>query len=573
MIKKFQQHHYQLDVIEQMARKFGPQVEDHAILKLPTGSGKTYVATKFLMDHFLTKGKKVLWVANRWAHINQFLKTLSDVKALNPGAQFKVVVVGEINNIVVKDLKFSPETLDDNYKTSGSVIYVSSIHTISSQIYKLDLYLKNKLDIAIFDEDHWGKNGGMRETVMDAIKGVSTLGLSATPVRPLLYDHKVDVIGHNYSYIKLADAKLLAKSVSTSVNTGITYTLGNKGLKKQEFNRMMKEVSINNVSRIEFIVNYYVRNINALGKTFIFCPNASNASYVASLLNQKLRNHPNFLCDAIISAGNTQQEYLKKIEAFRNHPGPGVLTSFGILCDGIDIPDLNSIFLTHETASDVKFAQMFGRGARTNDGQKMTFNLIDFQDNFLNGLVAKILSPDCPEFYGDKNFNPDHNREGDLSVESYIIPIRSVNVRNRDELEVSECLSKIQRLISEKIEIALTGKTDLKLAQIQEAMAKVITASLLVELKPFLFPKDISEMISKNYFDIGWDELEIMTSLVPFEGEIHSIRISILEKLIRFNGGKVNDRTLSSVFEAIGSDVGLVRQVIAMNQLEFQQVA
>ena len=154
------------------------------------------------MEHFLTKGKKVLWVANRWAHINQFLKTLSDVKALNPEVHFKVVVVGDIKNIVVKNLGFPLETLDDSYNISGPVIYVSSIHTIRNHIYKLVLSSENKLNIAIFDEDHWGKNGGMRESVLETIKGVSTLGLSATPVRPLLYDHKVDVIGHNYSYIR-----------------------------------------------------------------------------------------------------------------------------------------------------------------------------------------------------------------------------------------------------------------------------------------------------------------------------------------------------------------------------------
>ena len=564
--KLFKTIDYQEDVLQKLAVKFGPQIEEHAILKLPTGSGKTYVATKFLIDNYITKRGRVLWVANRWSHVNQFLKTLSDVKFFYPGLNFKVVIVGEKSNIIISHPGFELDKLDESQAFHDGVIYVSSINTISKQIKDLKNNLSKKLDLVVFDEDHWGKNGTMRTGVLEEISGVSSLGLTATPIRLNNSKEKIDVIGHQYSYIKLAEKELLAKAVNISVNTGITYTINQSGLKIQNFNKLIKGYSLNDHGRMEGIVDYYIKNIDSLGKTFIFCPNAANAEKISELLQEKTKNlQTNFISEAIISKkGSSQKEYLKKIEAFKGHTGPGVLTSIGILCDGVDVPDLQSVFITHSTNSDVKFAQMFGRGARTNDGKKKTFNLVDFKDNFLNGAVAKILNPLCPEFYGDNNSDPDSFGE-ELGSETNVLPFEIRSAKNQAEVETKSCLTKIKFLIVEKIERMSPKIKGMNVSQVKDSLSKVIVTSILIELHSDFFNEEVNDLIKNTYFDIEWDEMEILTSLVIFNGATESLKQSLDAKLSKFESCNLSGRTLNLFFEQLTSDQDFIQRIIGLH--------
>jgi superfamily II DNA or RNA helicase len=266
--KVFKSLYFQDEVHKQLMKKFCNQSQECGILKLPTGAGKTFVASKFVTERYLKNGERILWVAHRWTHINHFLKTLSDIKGQDPSIDFDVVLIGDIQNILRDNLTFKIEKYDSFVPTKATV-YISSTQSISRS-----LKVPSKLNLIIFDEDHWGKNGAMREKILWSGGGVATLGLTATPIRSN-YSQSPSIIGHEYSYLRLASEGYLAKAVSTIFNTKKTYIVDKQGLKKAQINRLIRNQSIKDVSRMEAVINFYASNMEFFGKTFIFCPNAS----------------------------------------------------------------------------------------------------------------------------------------------------------------------------------------------------------------------------------------------------------------------------------------------------------
>lgn len=544
--KIFKSLYFQDEVHNQLMNKFCNQGQECGILKLPTGAGKTFVATKFVIERYLKNGERILWVAQRWTHINHFLKTLSDLKRQDQSIDFDVVLIGDIQNILRDNLNFEIKKYDF-FVPSKATVFISSTQSISRS-----LKVPSKLNLIIFDEDHWGKNGAMREKILRSGGAVATLGLTATPVRSN-YSQSPSIIGHEYSYLRLASEGYLARAISTIYNTKKTYIVDKQGLKHHQINRLIRTQSIQDHSRMETVVNFYISNINFFGKTFIFCPSAAYAQRLASLIGEKLLSNGRTIpVDSIVSNRYKPFEYNEVIQKFKEYNGPAILTSFGILSDGVDIPDLKSIFILHKTGSDIKFAQMFGRGTRTDDGKKMTFNVVDFQDNIEDANIAKILSPTHDIYYSEAGFDPDSPI--DKYSDSIIMSLESLNYKS----EISLWRESFKSIMWDALK-KFNVDSNRKIVEVQDQLSTVMATFLIAKLSPTHFANEIQEVFNKRYFEMNWEDFEILATLMIPEknSTFFIIKAKIKNDTNTSLGNVINRLNLSRLIEVCFADFKL----------------
>lgn len=506
---------FQNDVLNQLFSKYrGGLEKQRAVLKLPTGSGKTYVAAKFILDNYIKNRKSVLWIANRWPHIEHFLSTVNTVIGEHHGINFRVCVIGD-HSPIMKTWHFGKPAhneIDPNIPT----IYVSSIQTLGSkrqgtiinrQEQRRELF--KICSLFIMDEAHWGAKKDARsefERLLDINSQISSLALTATPVKVPGYSY--EIIGQKYSYLRLANDGELAKSISYSIPTGRTYTINQEGLKPLEAAIIRKKLIASDMGRNKFIAERYKSFKDNFQKTIIFCSSTEQASAIARELSSE-----NFFAHAYHSESLKDKNNKDLLTNFRNLKGPGVLTSVGMLIDGIDIPDLNSIFFTYKTSSDIRFSQAFGRGTRTNGGTKMNFNFVDFNDNILDPNIARILHGDSG-FYGDDSFDGDeetkcHDTQVDEDLlDTYFVP---------DSTE-----TRLAKLIQSFVEVSRAEIQRANTVSYDAFTYQRIVSSLVTNLSTLMYFEFFENRFNSNLKSLAqligpsleWDDISALSSLI-----------------------------------------------------------
>lgn len=386
---KFQKPHkipYQLKAIEELKNQLQIQDPQKVILSLPTGAGKTYVAAQAIVDLYLRQGKRILWLSNKWIHLYQFIKTLEEKFESEISQKLTVQIITSDKNKIFNNTSLKVETI--NGPDGNPDITISTTSTLGriERRYQLLRILKS-VDILIIDEAHWGIDGVLRGQIeeMSRLAGVHTVALTATPKRGL---YNYSTICSEIKYLNLAhdEGKYLAKCIPISIPTQMVY----------------KEVPVEGISELEAqtsrlirisrdsdrnlqIANIYKNNKDKFGKTIIFCTTKYQANEIASYLD----------CPALHSDNDTEGELIR----FMNNEFD-VCTTVNQLKEGVDIPDLRTIFITYEVGSDISYAQMVGRATRTNNGTKEFFYLVDFFDTFKDANIAKILDPRASDYIG-----------------------------------------------------------------------------------------------------------------------------------------------------------------------------
>ena len=379
-------YEYQERAVLELKRHFIDNGKSAGILQMPTGSGKTRTAVYFLLTEMITRGYQVLWLAHRSMLIEQAAEVF---------------------------YKFAPiiKTKMDNPPTKFNMICVSSVHAKATMINKKDnlivsmvpslYYNKKRLRsilndkvIIVVDEAHHTTAPTYR-TIIEKIReyrpSAKLLGLSATPTRGTerdanllwkIFESKEPIFSVTMN--QLINNGTLSKPIPTSIETSVNIEtmIDDKEIAHIQKMHEMPESLVDKIARTntrnELIVDHYVKNKDKYGKTIVFALNGIHCMALDDAF--KARG----IKSGFIYTHNKNNSEI--IEQFRNNDHPkhiDVLININMLTEGSDIPDIQTVFLTRPTSSDVLLMQMVGRGMRgINAGGTATCNIVDFCDKW-----------------------------------------------------------------------------------------------------------------------------------------------------------------------------------------------
>jgi len=312
------------------------------LLALPTGSGKTVVGL-MAAAHFAGPGGKVLWLAYQRELLAQAQRELAQAQPS----------VRQTNFIFDTVQSFS------NYRMPNgiSLIVVDEAHHLhSSNQYWTDLKNRKR----------------------------PILGLTATPRRSSWGS------GWSLAY-HLSRAELTPRYLSVPVvfrhKTGFTpqHVDQTQLFAGWEFDAATYR-SLDEPVRNMIIAQHLKRHERRLGRMLAFVHTTDHCMSLADTCGKI------GLRAAYVHGQLSATEREDVFRDFRNG-AVQVLINAKLVSEGIDVPGLDTIVLAVPTMSDIRFAQMIGRGCRKTDA-KSHFYIVDFVDNlgrFQQSLEERYL--------------------------------------------------------------------------------------------------------------------------------------------------------------------------------------
>ncbi|HVJ28078.1 MAG TPA: DEAD/DEAH box helicase family protein [Vicinamibacterales bacterium] len=384
-----------------------PEPEKGGIVVLPTGGGKTFTAVRFLCTGPLSKGYKVLWLAHTHHLLEQAIDSFgraSDDDIGSNGCEARWVAEPKAT-LAVRVVSGTPGHQPvSSIKPSDDVVVIT-LQTITKAYQTQHPALKAFLDAAgdklmvVFDEAHHSPAPSYRKMLTDLRRtrnGMSLLGLTATPTytderaRGWLGALFPQGIIYQVSAQKLMADRILARPIFETCSTDIVPRFDEREYQKWvgTFRDLPEDVISNlaeNRERNELIAQTYAANREKYGKAIIF----AERWYQCDVLREMLARR-GVRADVIYSHVDSRlrtadernrrhkDENARVLEAFRRDE-LDVLINVRMLTEGTDVPNVNSVFLTRQTTSQILLTQMIGRALRgpqfggTDDARIVTF--------------------------------------------------------------------------------------------------------------------------------------------------------------------------------------------------------
>lgn len=402
-----------------------------ALLVLPTGAGKTFTAVNWICKNVLAKNIKVIWFAQSSHLLNQafssFRENALEIPITKKFLNMRVVsgsrehctsssidltddVVIITTQTAIKN--FSSEPLDkngDNYEP------------------KLLTFIKENSNTGIFivlDEAHHAPAYGFRHMWMELknmIPSLNILGLTATPTymdkRTSGWLLKIfdKWIIYEAQQEKLIAQKILAKPRYIQKKTGKELPVDDKLYERLVIQHKDLPPSIvqelaNDAPRNDYIIKDYLAHKDIYGKTIIFADTWPQCVYLSTKLNSELSKE-NLTADYVFSKteGNSGSAEARILLEKKRTPSDNdriinefkegkifVISNIRMLTEGVDIPDVKTVFLTRQTTSSILLTQMIGRalrGEKAGGINKEEANIVMFIDEW-KGLVGAFADPE-----------------------------------------------------------------------------------------------------------------------------------------------------------------------------------
>ncbi|WP_168210669.1 DEAD/DEAH box helicase family protein [Persicimonas caeni] len=372
---------HQREALDALQRWYDGKRDDAAgaLLSIPTGGGKTFIATRFLARTALREGRKVLWLA----HTHHLLEQAFE--AFGEGVQ----AIGEERQVSVRTVSGAPGHFRIGHVEPGDDVVIATIQTITGAYKRGVDALEEFIDAAgddlfvVFDEAHHTPANTYRRLLLalrDRIPRMQLLGMSATPTytdegkRGWLGELFPQGIIYRVTADDLMAARVLAQPKIHDIPLDFTPTFDATDYERwSRTNRDLPESIITqlaeNRERNAHIADHYAQNRALYGQTIIFADRWPQCIMLEEMLEDRgvragsVFSHTDPRGRTAEERNKTRHSNDQVIEAFKNGE-LDVVVNIGILTEGTDVPDAKTVFLTRKTTSSILLTQMVGRALR-----------------------------------------------------------------------------------------------------------------------------------------------------------------------------------------------------------------
>ncbi|MHC5744336.1 MAG: DEAD/DEAH box helicase family protein [Nostoc sp.] len=430
------------------------------LLVLPTGAGKTFTAVKWSCDHVIPKNIKILWLAPSFYLLDQAFSTFCE-NARDISHSKKTLNIRRVSSnpshANASSIKITDDIVIMTIQTAISNLHPDALDGLGNKAETaFRKFIEDSKETGLFvivDEAHHSPAYGCRNLLIgekglqELVPNSNILGLTATPtytdkarrgwLRKIFQDGDNGVIYQADKETLIAQG-ILARPNYIEVSTGIDMEVDDKlydRLVKQhkDLPESIIEILAKNKHRNNFIVNSYVSKKDTYGKTIIFADRWFQCEHIKNKLVEK-----GIKADAIYShidadpgsaeARNKRKENDNKriLDDFKSNK-LDVLINVRMLTEGVDVPNVQTVFITRQTTSSILMTQMIGRALRGKKagGSSDEANVILFFDDWKR-LIDWVNPVD-----GDPEPDPVKPDKG----ENY--PLEYISIRLIEELSKS----------------------------------------------------------------------------------------------------------------------------------------
>ena len=400
------------------------------LVVLPTGGGKTYTASTWLLKNAIDQKKKILWIAHRQMLLDQaaesfqkfaYTETIPHVSSFS----FRIVS-GSTSHDRISDIKSTDNLL------------IVSKDSIGRNLNRLDPWLKGEKEIyLIVDEAHHSTAKTYRcviDYVKEKVPAVKLIGLTATPFRTAedeqgllakIYSdgikdgqvvHGDMGITYQIGLKELINRQILSKPIFESYYTEEMYgdSLGLDAWESiQHLDTLPDDIAEQiavSTARNKLIVDTYLAKQKEYGQTIVFAVNVVHAIQLSALFNKagiKTDYVVSDIKDSVTGVTISRKENDRKLAAYRDGKLQ-ILINVNILTEGVDLPQTKTVFLARPTVSSILMTQMIGRALRgVKAGGTASAYIVSFIDNW-NEHIAWV-NPES--LFGGNNEFADNETE------------------------------------------------------------------------------------------------------------------------------------------------------------------
>ncbi len=356
----FRPYDHQLAAWDALDRHYVERGKTSGILVVPTGGGKTAIASRWLLERHVRDGKRVLWLTHRRGLLRQAFEAFRRNAHLAAPKE-------RLGLIAISGMDRTWSSVSDRCDVVFSTVQSAARERAASF---LDLFMHQSPNgvFVIVDEAHHAAASSYQRTI-DQLQqvGCSVLGLTATPVRMDPGDERrlwkvFREIVYQIQKKALIQNGVLSSPAIETVKTNV------------EFEREFTEADYDHLSRFgelapqvlekiakhggrnHLIAEHYVKHSERYGKTIVFAVDTLHAQTLA----KEFRDQG---VDADY-VDYTRSDSTAIMDGYRDLPKPQVLVNVEMLTEGYDAPKTKTVFLARPTKSESLLAQMVGRALR-----------------------------------------------------------------------------------------------------------------------------------------------------------------------------------------------------------------
>ena len=356
------------------------------LVVLPTGGGKTYTASMWLLKNAIDRKKKILWIAHRQMLLEQAAESFQKF------AYAEVIPhISSFHFRIVSGASSHDQTI--HIRPTDQLLIVSK-DSIGRNLQRLDAWMAGENEIyMIVDEAHHSTAKTYRKVISyikEKVPNVKLIGLTATPFRTAeeeqgllakIYTDGVqngqavhgDIgITYQIGLKELINRRILSKPVFESYYTDEFYgkELGLKAWDSIQHLDMIPDdlakKMAESTARNKLIVETYQANQEKYGQTILFAVSVEHAIQLTAQF-RKAGIAADYVVssikDMITRVTLSREENEKKINAYRVGDLQELI-NVNILTEGVDLPKIQTVFLTRPTVSTILMTQMIGRALR-----------------------------------------------------------------------------------------------------------------------------------------------------------------------------------------------------------------